>query len=315
MKHNRKITAVIILMFLLTQFIGLYVINYYSPTKVVRGEVIQLNASEVPALPYGMETPKIEQPKDYTSIFISIIIAFIFAISLLFLFTRFKVNFILKLWFFVVVAIALGIFFWTITNKTGIEKMLFGLPIVATIISLVLAFFKIYKRNILIHNFTELLVYPGIAAVFVPILNIWTIIALLVIISVYDVWAVWHSGIMQRMAKYQMTNLKVFSGFFIPYVSRKAKEKLRRIPKTKKKQMKVRANVAVLGGGDVIFPIIAAGVVLRTFGFIPALCVIAGATLGLAYLFVLAEKKKFYPAMPYISTGIFLGMLIGWMLV
>ena len=309
MKHNKKVTLILILMFLVTQFIGLYVINYYSPTKVIHGEVISLNASEIQELPYGMETPTIEQPKDYTNIFISIIIAFVFAISLLFLFTRFKVNFILRLWFFVVVVIALGIFFNTIIPEINFKSL------IALVIALPLAFFKIYKRNMLVHNLTELLIYPGIAAVFVPILNIKYLIALLVLISVYDIWAVWHSGLMQKMAKYQMTDLKIFAGFFVPYLSKKTKARLEKFPKSKKKTKKVRANVAVLGGGDVIFPIIAAGVALKTFGIVPALGTIIGATLGLAYLFILGNEKKFYPAMPYISTGIFLGMLIGWMLI
>jgi len=76
---------------------------------------------------------------------------------------------------------------------------------------------------------------------------------------------------------------------------------------------KIRANVAILGGGDVIFPIIASGVMLKTWGFLPAVLVIAGATLGLGALFFLAEKKKFYPAMPFISAGIFLGILVGYL--
>ena len=69
-------------------------------------------------------------------------------------------------------------------------------------------------KNLYIHNLTELLIYPGLAGVFVPLLSIWTMIFLLVLISVYDMWAVWHSGIMQKMAKYQINKLKIFSGFF-----------------------------------------------------------------------------------------------------
>ena len=83
----------------------------------------------------------------------------------------------------------------------------------------------------------------------------------------------------------------------------------------------------MLGGGDIVFPIITAGVILRTNsinlpfgllpftgGFIPALFVIAGATLGLSYLFFLSEKKKFYPAMPFITAGIFLGIILSYIL-
>ena len=75
----------------------------------------------------------------------------------------------------------------------------------------------------IVHNLTELLVYPGIAVIFVSLLTQWSpiknlilIIFLLILISIYDMWAVWHSGIMQKMAKYQIDTLEIFSGFFIP---------------------------------------------------------------------------------------------------
>ena len=186
----------------------------------------------------------------------------------------------------------------------------------AVIISLALALFlsimKIFKRNILVHNITELMIYPGIAAVFVPIFNIWTVIALLILISIYDMWAVWKSGIMQKMAKYQINQLQIFSGFFVPYMSNKLRTKIKNMKKMERKKRKaVRVNVAILGGGDVIFPIITAGVMLKTFGLIPALFVTFGAMLGLAYLFFFAEKKKFYPAMPFITVGIALGIALG----
>jgi presenilin-like A22 family membrane protease len=138
-----------------------------------------------------------------------------------------------------------------------------------------------------------------------------------VLISVYDMWAVWSSGIMQKMAKYQINELKIFSGFFIPYISKKQKEKIIKIKKESPKKLekqKIRAQVAILGGGDVVFPIIASGVMFSKFGFFGALFVIIGATAGLGYLMLMGEKKKFYPAMPFISTGIFLGMLLSWLI-
>lgn len=289
-------------MFIITQFIGLYVVNYYQ--------------AEDKKLPFGMEPPQINEQGEYNQIFFKIILAFIIAISLLFLLTKFKVEFILKLWFFVVVVLALGIFFNVILPKfqyTSILALIFALP---------LAYIKIYKRDFIIHNLTELAIYPGIAAVFVPILNIYTIIILLILISIYDMWAVWKSGIMQKMAKYQINKLNLFSGFFVPYASKKMKQKIKLMKekyknkktlekKLQKKRFKI--NVAILGGGDVIFPIIAAGVVMKTWGLAPALFVTAGATLGLGYLFFISKQKKFYPAMPFITAGIFLGMLLGWL--
>jgi len=136
-------------------------------------------------------------------------------------------------------------------------------------------------------------------------------------------WAVWHSGIMQKMAKYQIDKLNVFSGFFVPYADKKTRQKIKllkgklkdkKISKKNAKMKKFKINVAILGGGDIIFPIIAAGVMLKTLGFMSSIFVIIGATLGVGYLFFFADKKKFYPAMPYITSGIFLGMALSWLI-
>ena len=308
MKHNIKITILLLAMFIVTQFIGLYVVNNYSKLKFINGKVQNVTA---PELPFGLETPEIQKQSDYGALFISIIFAFVIAISLLFLLSKFNMAFVLKLWFFVVVVIAL-----TITFNVFIPEFNYKIFLVLAI-TISLAYYKIYQKNFLVHNFTELLIYPGIAAVFVPILNFFWIIILLILISIYDIWAVWHSGIMQKMAKYQINKLNIFSGFFVPYLSKSQRikfEAVKNLPKSKIKNQKIKTNVAILGGGDVIFPIITAGVILKTFGLLPALFVIFGATLGLAYLFFAAEKKKFYPAMPFISAGIFLGMILSYFL-
>ncbi len=294
MKHNIKITAILLLMFLVTQFIGLYVIDHY--TKV--------------DLPLGLDSPELKEEREYNQMFISIIIAFVIAIGLLLLLTHFKAEFLLKLWFLIVVIIALTISFMSFVPTFQY------VTIVVLLLAVPLALVKIYGQNFIIHNATELFIYPGIAAVFVPLLNIYTILALLVAISLYDMWAVWKSGLMQKMAKFQINKLKVFAGFFVPYVSKNVRMKIKKMKKSELKKKKIKANVAILGGGDVIFPIIAAGVMMKTFPetIIPAILVIAGAALGLSYLFFFAKKKKFYPAMPYISAGIFIAIGLSYLI-
>jgi len=308
MKHKLKITILLLGMFLITQFIGIYVINHY------------LQKSD--NLPYGLDPPQIEEESDYQVFFYGIVIAFVIAIFILFMLTKLKWEIIIKLWFFGVITIALGIFFNSLIPEFRYSEYL------AVVIALPLAFMKIYKKNLLIHNLTELAVYPGIATIFVPILNLLWMIVLLVLISVYDMWAVWHSGIMQKMAKYQINKLNIFSGFFVPYMSSKLKAEIKQAKKEKKKEKKVKVNVAILGGGDVIFPIITSGVVLRTSslqlpfglpaftgGVLPAVFVILGATAGLGYLLTFSEKKKFYPAMPFISAGIFAALLLSYLII
>jgi len=320
-KHNIKITIILLSMFVITQFIGLYVANTNIFNRTIQGT----NETLTNPILSTLQPPQPTQQSDFSMYFGSIIFAFIIAIVILFLLTKFKIDMILKIWFFVVVVIALFITF-NAFFPNYINSVYF--VVIALIAALFLGFIKIFRQNFIVHNLTELLIYPGIATVFVPILNFWSAMILLILISGYDMWAVWHSGIMQKMAKYQINNLKVFSGFFVPYISKEMRMKIKKMKKSKVKDKKIKVNMAILGGGDVIFPIITSGVVLMTQfvnlpfglkpfigGFIPALFVIFGATLGLTLLFLFSEKKKFYPAMPFITAGIFLGIILSYLLV
>jgi len=298
MKHKFTIILILLGMFLITQFIGLYIVNSYSP--VYNPETNQTTIQE---LPYGLQPPEIEA----TPSLISLIIAFVIAITLIMILSKYKWKFLLKAWFFIVVIIALGISFNAI-----LKNIIPYSSIVVLILALPLAFFKIYKPHVLIHNFTELLIYPGIAAVFVPILSPLTIIIFLILISLYDMWAVWHTGIMQKMAKFQMNELQIFGGFLVPYIPKKLKEKLKKLKlKSKKiKGKKIKISLAILGGGDIVFPIITAGVFLRAYSILPAILIIIGAFFGLAFLFWRSEKGKSYPAMPFITSGIFIAIIV-----
>ena len=292
MKHKLSITLLLLGMFLLTQFIGLYVVNSYFGHD----------------LPYGLQTQENEEPS-----FLSIVFAFVFAFAIILILMKYRWKFVIKGWFFLVVTIALAL------SLNVILRSAFDMnAVVALVIAIPLAFLKIFRPHVLVHNITELLIYPGIAAVFVPILTPITVIALLILISFYDMWAVWKSGIMQKMAKFQMEELRLFGGFLLPSVSDKVKKQIgkikqkykgKEIPESVKKK-KFKVNLAILGGGDVIFPIITSGVFLSTFGIVSALFVIFGSLVGLTYLFLITEKGKAYPAMPYISVGIFLGLLV-----
>ena len=304
-------------MFLLTQFIGLYVVNHYF----MPGNELPLGMgySQMP------DNCPINSWNDFfscTYYLSTLIFGFAIAITLFLFLSKIRAEFIIRACFFFVVAIAL-----LITFQSFVPSFSY-LFIISSVLALLFAFLKVFRRNILIHNFTELLIYPGIAAVFVPILNLYTMLALLVLISVYDIWAVWHSKIMIKMAKYQISKVKAFSGFFVPYMSKKIKMQLKKLSKSQLKKKKIKINIAILGGGDVVFPIIAAGVVLKyvlgkagissmsffsllgSHYILAPLFVILGALLGLTYLLMFSEKKKFYPAMPYITRGIFLGLIV-----
>lgn len=306
MKHNRKVTAIVLALFLLTQLIGLYVVNSYSPQKIVNGKVVNQTAK---VIPYGMGFQENNTQKlDAVSVLFSFLFSLVIAISLILLLIKIKARFVLRIWFLLVIILALGISFTSFLPSIKYASW------IGLIIAIPLAFLKIYKRNFIIHNITEIFIYPGIAAIFVPILGIISIIALLVIISIYDMWAVWKSKIMQKMAKYQINKLNIFGGLFIPYGSKKTRDKIKKIKLEGKKTKgsKIKVEIALLGGGDIVFPIIASGVVLINWGLIPALITTLGALLGISGLLIFGNKKRMYPAMPFISSGILLALLVNW---
>ncbi|MBU0906683.1 MAG: hypothetical protein KKD18_00215 [Nanoarchaeota archaeon] len=297
MKHTWSITLLLLAMFFVTQLLGLFVMSQYI-------------SSDNP-LPYGMEPPAEVEQRSAFDLVLSFAIAFALVVVIMLLLTKYNAETFLRIWFFAVVVLALGI---------SLNSVLFFVPnssIFALIVALPLAFFKIFKRNLVVHNVTELLVYPGIAAIFVVMLLSWTsapltaIIVILILISIYDMYAVWHAGFMQKMAQYQIQKLKIFTGFFVPYIGKKERRIVTQTAKTKSKkktEKKVNAGVAILGGGDVVFPIILAGIAMIQIGLTSALMVSLGATIALALLFYLSEKGKFYPAMPFITTGCFIAL-------
>ncbi len=311
MKHNLKITSLLLAMFLVTQFIGLAVIQAYSPhvEEVVNATTGAIeNVTIMPELPYGMQPPEMKPEVSLTSIIFGIILATL----LIFLFRKLKARLLLRLWFFSVVVLSMAIVF-----NAALSKFLVGeVQLLALIIALPLAFYKIFERDILVHNLTELMVYPGIAVIFVPLLNIWTAIALLVAIALYDLYAVWHSGFMQKLAKFQIQQLRIFTGFFVPYVAKKDRIRIQKIKMQRKKgrglkEVKIKVNLAILGGGDITFPLIFAGVILRASGLWHALLISLIAALALFVLFILAKKGKFYPAMLFLSPACILAWLAG----
>jgi presenilin-like A22 family membrane protease len=162
-------------------------------------------------------------------------------------------------------------------------------------------------------HFSQVFVYGGLAAIFVPWLNVFSGVMLLIIISVYDMIAVWQSKHMVKLAEFT-TESKVFAGLAVPYD--KASGKISHVVSSNlvaKKKGKVRN--AILGGGDIGFPLLFAGAVMQSImiqnvfwiGFLKSLIIPVFSTIALGFLFFKGQKNKFYPAMPFISIGCFVG--------
>lgn len=330
MKHTVKITLTILVMFLIAQFIGLIVINSYdnyfgkkAEVKVKEGKLIQPEVSFVNnTIPPPAE---LKEPIDIVRILVSIAIAIVIATVLFFLLSRIRTVLLLRIWFafvvFICLTISLALIIYPLLGTslfTILGKNVSLAEIIALPLALILTFYKIVKRNIIVHNVTELFIYPGIAVVFLPLLNVIAASILLVAISIYDIIAVWKTGYMQKLAKFQIDHMKIFTGFFIPYIKPEDRvriQKLRALEKKqkvkgKKKEIKVKAQVAALGGGDVAFPLIFAGTIFFAYGLIASIITILCTALALLLLLIFSEKGKFYPAMPFLTAGCFVGLFL-----
>jgi presenilin-like A22 family membrane protease len=172
-------------------------------------------------------------------------------------------------------------------------------PILAFTTAFILALVKIFKPNIITHNITEMLIYSGIAVMLVPLFEVEWIIVLLLTISLYDFYAVFKSKHMVKMAKFQIKS-KLFAGIMIPY-------------KAVKGQKKKKVSGAIIGGGDIAFPLMFSGVVMESLvkisqltkeiAFLKVLTIPLFISLTLLFLLIKGKQGKFYPAMPFITAG------------
>ena len=291
MKHTLKITLFLVLIFFAAQIVGLGVTNEY----IDHNQTAETGQVVFRELPYNITRPEVDQTQSFIWIFVAIIIGTL----LVFLLIRWRKPNVWRFWFLLSVVVTMAFSLSAFMNY-----------VIATLLSIFFGIWKVFRPNIYIHNLTEIFIYGGLAAIFVPMLNIFSAFGLLILISAYDMYAVWKSKHMIELAKFQ-TKSKIFAGLLIPY---------KKLPKPKKGEKVVvkKVRTAVLGGGDVGFPLIFSGVVMKDLmlkvpvfeGFLLAAIVSLCATIALFILLWKAKKDKFYPAMPFISLGCLAGYLV-----
>ncbi len=303
MKHTWPVTAALVLIFVVTQLVGLALINRDIEAAAYNPKTGLYD------LEHQAQTEQFRPGTTGAGSFIYLTLGVLVGTVLVLLLIRFKQVRIWKLWFFsaVVIAIMLAL---AVLIPLG--------P--AFLLALALGVLKLWRPTLVVHNATEILMYSGIGVLLIPIFSLWWAVALLLVISVYDMIAVWQSRHMVKMATFQ-TDSKVFAGLMIPYGRPRGRPSP--VGAAPRPSAEPKARTAILGGGDVAFPLLFAGVVMEALflhglgkaaAYAHTLFVVAGATLALLGLFVYAKKDKFYPAMPFLTLGCFVGAGIVWAL-
>jgi len=317
MKHSFKILMIFMALFVLSQVLGLYLLSLSVQ------EIVQ--TPEGPKVVYSNTTigerPQVE---GYGSI-IYIAIGVIIGTVMLLIIAKYNKILIWKIWFFVAAWLTMSISIGVMLNVK--------LAFIAWILAAILALVKMKYPHPIMHNLTELLMYAGITLLLAPILTVPIAIILLVLISIYDAYAVWKSKHMITMAEFTKKS-NLFPGLAITYKQNKDKtiiltspapDKSSKILKdehkvenksTHKSSKKDEAKTGILGGGDIVFPLLFAGSaftmliekghsVLNSVAYSSLISL--GAAVALFLLFVYGKQDKFYPAMPFITAGCLAG--------
>ena len=288
MKYEIQIILLLVSLFLISQLVGLALIYEDAKIKigpkgekeVVHGETVLGSRPEI----YGFES--------FLWLLGGIGISTLLILAIVWLK---KVNWWKSLYYFsafLTIALALG----TIFNS-----------LFAFILTIIILAIKVYKPNFIIHNLAQILMYAGIAILLVPLFDLKWAIALLLVISAYDFFAVYKSKHMVKMALFQAKS-NLFAGISIPLASRKVKSKVKR-----------KVKGAIIGGGDVAFPLIFSGVVMenlmkvmpmKELAFFKVLVIPFFVSAALFFLLIKGKEGKFYPGMPFITAACLLGYAV-----
>lgn len=155
----------------------------------------------------------------------------------------------------------------------------------------------------LLHNLCLILAMAGLGATLALSLTPLMVVAFLVLFSIYDFIAVYKTKHMIRMAKEMMRGGAIM-GFVTPQRFSDLALPL--------KKVKMGGKFLILGGGDVVFPLLLV-VSLLPQGIFPSLVVVLFALLGILASFLIFINQKVrapIPALPPIAFFSILGYLL-----
>lgn len=159
--------------------------------------------------------------------------------------------------------------------------------------------------NILTQNIAIIISISGISALLGAQLPVLAVIVLLIVLSVYDVWAVFKTKHMVTMAK-GLIQRGMAPMIVMPTSWRDFTKGMKEVETEKLRPVKKRPSMKymMLGTGDLAFPLVFA-VSALTYGLLQAYAVIMGALAGIFVIHILMTQRKFpaLPALPPIAIG------------
>ena len=280
-----NVTLFFVIIFLLVQFLGLYIGSQYL-------EVV--NAGQI--------EPVFENPQSSSNSFLLIIYVLV-GTGLILLAVKF--------WKFLIRIIeAVAIF------SSSTLAFMFLVPVeiltipVGVFIALALTAWKMLRPTFISQNIALVFSVAGAGAIIGASLGIVPSLIFIILLSIYDFIAVFVTKHMVYMAKEIIKTPTVFTLAF-PYKFKKP-VKFSAAGKSVKKKF----HVFQLGGGDIAIPLMFSVSSLSSFSIANTLLSVVGSTIALGVLIYFSSKRpgRALPALPFITAGAILGLLISFLI-
>jgi presenilin-like A22 family membrane protease len=191
--------------------------------------------------------------------------------------------------------------------------LVFWIPIaIAVIVSVAVGLAWFLVPRVWLHNTAMILAMVSVGAVFGRLISPWTAMILLLVLAVYDFFAV-RFGYMVWLAK-KLSESNTLPAFFIPrFMSEwKASLKENAVARLVEEEPSER-DFSILGGGDIAFPLLLVSSVFFAYGLTNAILVAGFSLLGLICAYWIQAtflKGKPMPALPPIAILCLIALLI-----
>lgn len=228
-------------------------------------------------------------------------------------------------WFFAVLvvstAVLLGLYRW---NRQLLVRLWFGAALVFTAFVLFDAFLgavpaaaatllfavsRFRTDDMLLRNALDTVPFAGAGALFGAVLGVQAVLVFAALLAVYDYVAVNKLGHMVTLAKAGAES-NTLMGFQYPKAG--VEDAADNVELSAERSGET-VRVGMLGGGDVIVPIVIAVSLIPLFGTGAAVSVVAGSAAAL-FLFLTViqsrETEQFYPAIPVVGSGAVVGLAL-----
>lgn len=279
--EEKSIAIFFVSIFLVVQFIGLYIGNQY-----------------LGLIKSGQTQPVFENPGNIENSFLLTVYMLIGTGAIILAVKYFK--FLIR-----IIEITAIFFSSTITFMFLIPIDIFSIPI-AVFLAAALTAWKMLRPTFLNQNLSLIFSVAGAGSLIGASLGILPSLIFIVLLSIYDFTAVFITKHMVYIAK-EITKRPTAFTLAFPYKFKKPVKLA-----IGKKRIKKKFHIFQLGGGDIAIPLIFSVSVLSSFSIIQAFFSTIGSAVALGLLIYWSSKNpgRVLPALPFICSGTILGFLI-----